>query len=69
MDMDNVQIDRIINRLEAVKENNRVMDMGDCTDENGYTDFYRNYYKPAASQNDNILNAIRDDFNEWFKSA
>jgi len=69
MDMDNAQIDRIIKRLEAVKENNRVMDMGDCTDENGYTDFYRNHYKPAASQNDNILNAIRDDFNEWFKSA
>lgn len=69
MDMDNMQIDQIIKRLEAVKEQNRIMEMGDCTDENGYTDFYRNYHKPAASIKDNILNAVRDDFNEWFKSA
>jgi hypothetical protein len=67
--MENVEIDRIIKRLEAVKEQNRIMEMGDCTDENGFSDFYRSYYKPAASLKENILIAVRDDFNEWYKSA
>lgn len=67
--MENIEIDRIIKRLESVKEQNRIMEMGDCTDHKGYTDFYRSYYKPAASLKDNILNAVRDDLNEWYRSA
>tara|TARA_R110000823_G_C15785047_1_gene485547 strand:+ start:594 stop:797 length:204 start_codon:yes stop_codon:yes gene_type:complete len=66
--MENIEIDRIIKRLESVKEQNRIMEMGDCTDENGHTDFYRSYFKPAASLKDNLLNAVRDDFNEWFNN-